>query len=241
MNTNINVIQEITLQGYAFGIFDILMGEKNMSREEVFSVFRDWAKEFEELHKETDWYVSFYYDEIDAFLARKKGELYCKYKVGDYVRFNGNVYRISEITDGEMSDGGYLAVSVSNPDDERKTIKIDSFHDAEMEVLSDYEEVMNTNNCHDAKLVAKINTFWNEDKEGFFHILCALYRRDLKKIMDSDAFDFSHCVNSALNNYAIVFIENELCENWVDYAPIYLMNIADDGDLDCILLFLSRI
>ena len=231
---NINVIQEITLQGYAFGIFDILMGEKNMSREEAFSVFQTWADEFEELHKDTDWYNNFYYDEIDAFLARKKGELYCKHKVGEYVRFNGNVYRIREITDGETSDGGYLAVSISNPDDERKTIKIDSFHDAEMEVLSDYEEIMDTNNCHDAKLVAKINNAWNTKREMFCPILCALYKRDNDEILASDAFaDWGEVAKDFGTLYE--YME----ANWGFEAYNYLMHIADDGDLACILLFLG--
>jgi len=43
----INTIQEITLQAYAFGIYDYFFNERNMSRTDIFNIFVEWAKEFE--------------------------------------------------------------------------------------------------------------------------------------------------------------------------------------------------
>lgn len=77
MYTQSTDIQEITLQAYIFGALDILMGLKyNMSRDEAFNVFEEWAKEFEaeaDKHlQDPNW---FYYDEVDAFIQNKIAEL----------------------------------------------------------------------------------------------------------------------------------------------------------------------
>ena len=73
--TDINTIQEITLQAYAFGIYATLQNEEyNMSREDVFDKFVEWAEEFENAHKDYERNGD-YYDEIDAFLEAKKAEL----------------------------------------------------------------------------------------------------------------------------------------------------------------------
>ena len=43
----INTIQEITLQAYAFGVYDYLFNERNMSRTDIFQLFVKWAEAFE--------------------------------------------------------------------------------------------------------------------------------------------------------------------------------------------------
>lgn len=76
MITLTTTIQEITLQAYAFGAYDILFNEQNKSRDEVLNIFEEWGKEFakeeQKHHMETDW---FYYDEADLFIQNKIEQL----------------------------------------------------------------------------------------------------------------------------------------------------------------------
>ena len=76
MFTHTTIAQEITLQAYAFGVFDILFNKLDMGRDVVFNTFEDWATEFEqeeEKHRDDpDW---FFFDEIDKLILRKKTEL----------------------------------------------------------------------------------------------------------------------------------------------------------------------
>ena len=73
MITLTTTIQEITLQAYAFGVYNLMQDDLNMSRDEIFNTFEAWGHEFAELEKEhyeePDW---FYYDEIDKFIQRKE-------------------------------------------------------------------------------------------------------------------------------------------------------------------------
>ena len=66
----IATIQEITLQAYEFGIYNKLQDEQDKSREEIFLIFRNWAKEFETMHEGYEWDGD-WYDEIDIFLTEK--------------------------------------------------------------------------------------------------------------------------------------------------------------------------
>lgn len=72
MITLTTTIQEITLQAYAFGVYNLMQDDLNMSRDEIFNTFEAWGHEFAELeekhYEEPDW---FYYDEIDLFIQRK--------------------------------------------------------------------------------------------------------------------------------------------------------------------------
>jgi hypothetical protein len=70
MSPRIDTIQEITLQGYELGLYHKLE-DLDKSRTEIFSIFRDWAYEFDKEHKDFDWSESPYYDEIDLFLEKK--------------------------------------------------------------------------------------------------------------------------------------------------------------------------
>ena len=69
-------IQEVTLQAYVLGAYDILFNQRSMSRDEVLNTFEAWGREFAKVDKkhcgETDW---FYYDEVDNFIYRKIAEL----------------------------------------------------------------------------------------------------------------------------------------------------------------------
>ena len=80
MEKNLNLIsdiQEITLRAKENGIFDTLFNERDMSRPDILHTFACWGREFNETHADTKWgEETFYYDEIDAFLERKrKGEV----------------------------------------------------------------------------------------------------------------------------------------------------------------------
>lgn len=75
MTSHITTIQEFTLRAYELKIFDFLFNQKNMSRDEIFNLFEEWADEFEKEEEkhlmDPDW---FYYDEIDEFLGAKIDE-----------------------------------------------------------------------------------------------------------------------------------------------------------------------
>ena len=85
MITKTTTIQEITLQAFEFGIYNFLFNVVNMSRDEIFNLFEDWAVEFEYTHKDYEWNGD-YYDEIDDFLGYKADTLSGKYgdKVSEY-------------------------------------------------------------------------------------------------------------------------------------------------------------
>jgi hypothetical protein len=81
--------------------------------------------------------------------------------------------------------------------------------------------------------VAKINIAWNEKREMFFPIMCALYKRDIDEIMDSEAFTFPW-----EHGYTADDVYLYLAENWDVETYNYLQHIADDTDLECILNYL---
>ena len=73
-------------------------------------------------------------------------------------------------------------------------------------------DIMNTTNNHDAELVARINEAYREKQILFNDILTLLKKRDADEISQ---------------------YENCYANNIEDYD--YLMHIADDQDLECIL------
>lgn len=234
MITLTTTIQEITMQAYTFGVFNYLFEREHnaMSRDEIFNLFEKWGEEFEALEKEhegeDDW---FYYDEIDEFINKKYMELKLAdafpfgIAVGDHISYEGGIYLITSIT------GRGIAVDEVKPGKDPGWIVTEigfSQHD-KIKILPDYEEIMDTTQNHDAELVSKINQAWNEKREQFCPILRALYARDIKEIMDSDAWNWTDDEES---------VKETLHDEWDFHADNYLMHIADDLDLKAILTFL---
>ena len=235
----INTIQEITLQAYAFGIYDYLFNGRDMSRTDIFQLFVKWAEEFEETHENFDWLQGSFYDEVDDFLTYRfdaikitdkvKGAFPYGIAVNDHISYNGVIYIITG-----FSERGILVKEIGGAiDSEWETTEIGFSQSDKIKILPGYEDVMDTTNSHNPELVAKINIAWNTKRNQFYSILCALYERDIKEIMDNDAFkcpDLAECCqNTALN---------KMKAEWDFYAPNYLQHIADDADLECILNFL---
>lgn len=232
MITLTTTIQEISLQAYAFGVFDYLFNERNMSRDEILNIFEDWGKEFEDICRahtdEDDW---FYYDEADAFINRKFNEMKLRdnfpygIAVGDFISYEGGIYKITGTT-----DRGILVDEIKPREDNKWIVTEIGFSQAEkLKILPDYEEIMDTTNGHDPELVRTINIAWNEKREQFCPILRAFYARDIKEIMDSDAWNWTGDVES---------VKETLHDEWDFHADNYLMHIADDWDLKAILYFL---
>ena len=234
MITLTTTIQEITMQAYTFGVFNYLFEREHnaMSRDEIFNLFEKWGEEFEALEKEhegeDDW---FYYDEIDEFINKKYMELKLAdafpfgIAVGDHISYEGGIYLITSIT------GRGIAVDEVKPGKDPGWIVTEigfSQHD-KIKILPDYEEIMDTSQNHDPELVRKINDAWNEKREQFCPILRALYARDIKEIMDSDAWNWTDDEES---------VKETLHDEWDFHADNYLMHIADDLDLKAILTFL---
>lgn len=93
------------------------------------------------------------------------------------------------------------------------------------------DSVMDTSNNHNESLVEAINLLWRTKKKKFAPILKALYERDVKEIIASDAFaHFENKGEMAVITYMGTY--------WEKYAENYLMHIADDGDLQTIIDFI---
>ena len=231
-----NTIQEITLQAYAFGVYDYLFNERDMSRTEIFELFVKWAEEFEESHKDFDWAQGFFYDEVDDFIGYRLDSMKTEDKlkehfpfglaVGDFITYEGGIFKVTGI-----SERGILVDEVRPCKGNEDWIVCEiGFSQAEkIDILPDYEEVMDTTNGHDPELVAKINIAWNEKREQFFPILCALYDRDAEEILNSDAWNWTDEIES---------VRECMRDEWDFHAPNYLQHIADDTDLECVLNFL---
>ncbi len=237
MFNSIATIQEITLQAYAFGIYDYFFNERNMSRTDIFNIFEEWAKEFEETHKNFDWTQGSFYDEVDDFLNCRFDSIRTADKIrdafpggitkGDYISYEGGIYKVTG-----FSERGIL-VNEIKPRPENpgwKVLEIGLIRADKVKILPGYEEIMDDTNGHDPELVRKINEAWNEKREMFFPIMCALYKRDVQEILDSDAFTFP--------KYDIDDAYLYLSANWDIETYNYLQHIADDTDLKCILNYL---
>ena len=235
-----NTIQEITLQAYAFGVYDYLFNERNMSRTDIFQLFVKWAEEFEESHKDFDWLQGSFYDEVDDFIGYRFGSMQtedklkkrfpCGLAVGDFITYERGIFKVTGVT-----DRGILVDEVKPCEGNEDWVVCEiGFSQAEkVDILPDYEEIMDTTNTHNPELVKKINIAWNEKREQFFPIMCALYKRDIEEIMDSDAFTFPW-----EHEYTADDAYLYLAENWDIEADNYLQHIADDTDLECVLNFL---
>ena len=253
MITLITTIQEITLQAYSAGIYNYFF-DRNESRDEIFNRFEGWGKEFEDIHKDYKWDGD-YYDEIDDFVERKFFESKLEVlfpdgiEIGDHLSYEGGVYKIT----GFVPSGIEVEEIVPRPDNAWCIVSLDyELAAKDGEVIKDYEEIMDTTNGHDKELVRKINAAWNKNSEAFREILCALYARDIDEITDSDAFrnpKWEDTIAYKVSRAPIGLTDNdwtlynemvlgEMTRDWDKYAENYLMHIADDGDLECILSFL---
>ena len=232
----INTIQEITIQAYEFGIYGYFFNERNMSRSDIFNIFVEWAKEFEEAHENFDWMQGSFYDEVDDFLTCRFDSIKIADKIrdafpggitkGDHISYEGGIYLITGFDEcGIMVKeiGGIL-------DSEWETTEIGFSQSDKVKIIPGYEDIMDTTNSHNPELVAEINIAWNTKREQFYAILCALYKRDVQEILDSDAFTFPKYDAEDAYRY--------LKDNWDIEAYNYLQHIADDTDLECILNYL---
>ena len=169
-----------------------------------------------------------------------------KFVPGQYVACNGAVYRITSLT-----DRGYAVKEIRAPKDadEWETIELGFINEPKMELLPDYEEIIDEwGDAHDPELRKKINDAWNKNREGFCPILRALYARDIDEITDHDAFRYEEWNDTPeyrnglstgdwedYNEMAL----NHMTREWDFFADNYLNHIADDCDLECILNFLN--
>ena len=236
----INTIQEITLQAYAFGVYDYLFNERNMSRTDIFQLFVKWAEEFEESHKDFDWLQGSFYDEVDDFIGYRLDSMKtedkirehfpCGLAVGDFITYEGGIFKVTGV-----SERGLLVDEAKPCEGNEDWIVCEiGFSQADkIDILPDFEEVMDTTNGHDPELVKKINIAWNEKRERFFPIMCALYKRDNDEILASDAFADWDKVSK---DYDTLYEYMEA--NWDIEACNYLRHIADDTDLECVLNYL---
>lgn len=112
----------------------------------------------------------------------------------------------------------------------------------------EYDGLMNSAS-HDQNLVERINKAWIKKHESFRPILCALYERDIDEITDHDAFQILEWIHTPeyqkgldTNDWSdyLDMALKDMTDNWAAYADSYLHHIADDGDLEAILLFVGE-
>ena len=259
--TFISTIQEMTIEAYANGLYDLIQYKKKLTRKEILDTFVDWADEFEKEHLGVELGDTIY-DALGAFLDKKYHELVDpepeskpeeipfkpSFKYGDYIEFEGVDYMILGIT-----DRGYRVREVGyKTEEEMETTEIGFVNEQDSNIIAfpTFEEIMNTGNGHSGDLVKKINYAWNHNQISFKPILCALYERDIEEITDHDAFqipdwreskEYNNGVRSGdwydYNEMALADMKNR----WDKFADNYLQHIADDGDLECIINFVGLI
>jgi len=131
---------------------------------------------------------------------------------------------------------------VDNPNEYNRLAKV---------LMEDYTpkavDIMDTGNGHSRHYVDCINDAWRKDKESFKPILCVLYERDIDEITDSDAFRIPKWESTDEYEKGVKYGDweeymrmalNDMKERWDVFADNYLMHIADDGDLECIVAYL---
>lgn len=112
----------------------------------------------------------------------------------------------------------------------------------------EYEEtIMDTGNGHSEELVNSINHAWRKNREMFYGILCTLYKRDIDEITDADSFhseewskteEYQKGLDTGDWQDYMDMVLAKMCKEWDFYAENYLMHVADDCDLECILRYL---
>lgn len=99
--------------------------------------------------------------------------------------------------------------------------------------------IMTPYNAHNKDLVNKINELWNSEERHnrFQPILVAFMQRDLEEMYDKN------CFGEASDEKTEKFFDENvnvsyLFSHWEDLAEYYLMRVADDADLQCIIDFI---
>ena len=121
--------------------------------------------------------------------------------------------------------------SVSHIKDKVKTLLGSNFGEIKSLEIKEYEEIINTLNGHDEKLVEVINILWNIEscRKKFQLIIKSLVLRDLEEFEDKM---FEGVEEEKQWNL------EEWCDtNFEDCAYNYLHRCADDGDLETIIEF----
>lgn len=257
-------VQEITIVADKIGVREMLMDgtADNLSRDEVWVRMQEWAKEFDESHKDFDYYAhnTSFYDEIDSFVEAKKVQLENPYE-------RRTAPMDSDLLINPKDAGGddkevcvrlhIVDGSAMGPGVRMKFPKLDDLTPDQIKEMDEYlggrisdskyicvEDVaiwagkitcfgiMDTGNGHHEDLVRRINVAWVRCKKEFEPILKALYERDIDEICGSDAFAFKADDSMETNL-------EEMRANWDYYAYAYLQHIADNNDLSTILHFLN--
>ena len=78
-----------------------------------------------------------------------------------------------------------------------------------------HPDCMDGSNGHDKELVARVNNLWNTEREKFMAILCTLMERDEEEFKEFDV------------EFGTAY----------DRVHSYLMNVADNKDLEVIVKF----
>lgn len=99
--------------------------------------------------------------------------------------------------------------------------------------------IMTPYNAHNKDLVNKINELWNsEEKHNRFRIILVAYmQRDLDEMYDKNCF--GEASDEKTEKFFDENVNTEyLNTHWEDLAECYLMRVADDADLECIIDFI---
>lgn len=98
--------------------------------------------------------------------------------------------------------------------------------------------IMTPYNAHNKDLVNKINELWNSEKHDRFRIILVAYmQRDLEEMLEKNCF--GDCSDDKVVNFVENIVDKHyLDEHWEDLAEYYLMRVADDADLECIIDFI---
>jgi hypothetical protein len=232
MIDTITTIQEVTLQAKELGLYEYLFVKRNLSRDEALNLLEMWAKEFEKSHESFVWDGSVsYYDEIDKFVENRLCELRCEdyfhgeVTIGSVIRFVGGLFKVVRANANGLvvepigpkgnTWGYFTEISYSNKD--------------KISVVPNYPDVMDTTEGHHPLLVGYINREWVKRRDEFAPILRTLYARDAEKIYKNDAFKWDDTLEAS---------KDYMEEYWDLHARNYLMNVADNSDLQTILHYL---
>jgi hypothetical protein len=107
-----------------------------------------------------------------------------------------------------------------------------------MKVEKTFYPIMTPYNAHNKDLVNKINELWNSEKHDNFRIILVAYmQRDLDEMYDKNCF--GEASDEKTEKFFDENVNTEyLNTHWEDLAECYLMRVADDADLECIIDFI---
>lgn len=106
-------------------------------------------------------------------------------------------------------------------------------------VEKSFYPIMTPYNSHNKDLVNKINELWNSEErhDRFRIILVAYMQRDLDEMYDKNCF--GEASDEKTEKFFDENVNTEyLNTHWEDLAECYLMRVADDADLECIIDFI---